>query len=250
VHEPWDVFLEDGAAPGHGVEIYSRDEDLVRSVVTFLRAGLEADAPAILVATPPHAEAVLAELHGPVLVADASRTLASLREEGELSPDRFRDVIGGLLDEAAEIAPGAPRIFGEMVDLIAQDGATGEALELERLWEDLRRTRRFSLLCGYRLDIFDAETQRAPMPDICNAHSHVLPAHDLQRFNDAVARALNEVLGPATTRDVYYIVERPLRGQRVPVAQDALRWLVTSFPAEATAVLEAARGYYEPVEAA
>jgi hypothetical protein len=250
VREPWEAFLADGAAPGHGVEIYVRDEELVESVVGFLRAGIEADAPGVVVATPEHAEAILARFDGPLLVRDAARTLAALHEDGELSSARFGEVIGGVLDEAAEIAPGAPRVFGEMVDLLCRSGAAEEALALEGLWEELRGRRRFSLLCSYRLDVFDAETQRAPMPGICNAHSHVLPAHDLKRFNDAVARALVEVLGPQTTRDVYYIVERPLRGRRVPVAQDALRWLVSSFPAEATAVLEAARGYYEGVEAA
>jgi hypothetical protein len=94
------------------------------------------------------------------------------------------------------------------------------------------------------MDVFDAGTQKALLPEICNAHSHVLPAHDLTRFNESVLRALTEVLGAATTRDIYYIVNRPLRARRVPVAQDALRWLAVSFPQSAERVLETARGYY------
>lgn len=256
MHEPWEAFLGDGAARGHGVEIYMHDEELVESVVSFLAAGFEADAAGIVVATPEHTDAILALIaergYGdrPYIVAGADEVLASLYEDGDLSAAAFDREVGALLDEAEAAASGPPRVFGEMVDLLSLRNEQRDAIELEELWEELRRRRPFSLLCGYKLDVFDAATQKAPMPEICNAHSHVLPAHDLQRFNDAVARALTDILGPATTRDIYYIVDRPLRARRVPVAQDALRWLVASFPAEAAPVLEAARGYYERAEAA
>lgn len=250
VREPWNDFLGDGTAPGHGVEIYMDDAELVESVASFLAAGFEADAAGVVVATPAHTDAILAEIakrgygERSYLVAGADELLAALYEDGDLSPAAFDREVGALLDEAEATASGAPRVFGEMVDLLCLRNNQDDAIALEELWEELRRRRPFSLLCGYKLDVFDAATQKAPMPEICNAHSHVLPAHDLERFNDAVARALTDVLGPATTRDIYYIVDRPLRARRVPVAQDALRWLVASFPAEAGPVLEAARGYY------
>jgi hypothetical protein len=256
MHEPWSAFLEDGTAAGHGVEIYVSDSDLVDSVTSFLVGGFEAGSAGVVVATPQHADAILAELERrgygdhPIIVAGADEVLASLYEDGDLSATAFEREIGALLDRAQDASAGAPRAFGEMVDLLCLRGNQKDAIALEELWEELRRRRPFSLLCGYRLDVFDAAAQKAPLPEICNVHSHVLPAHDLQRFNNAVARALSDVLGPATTRDIFYIVDRPLRARRVPVAQDALRWLVTSFPAEAGRVLEAARGYYEGVEAA
>lgn len=256
MQEPWKDFLGDGAAHGHGVEIYRDDAELVESVASFLAAGFEADAAGVVVARPEHTEAILAAIgergYGdrPYLVADAAELLESLYEDGDLSATAFDREIGRLLDEAGAAASGTPRAFGEMVDLLCLRNNPTDAIALEELWEELRRRRPFSLLCGYKLDVFDVATQKAPMPEICNVHSHVLPAHDLQRFNDAVARALTDVLGPTTTRDIYYIVDRPRRARRVPVAQDALRWLVASFPAEAGPVLEAARGYYAGVEAA
>jgi hypothetical protein len=105
-------------------------------------------------------------------------------------------------------------------------------------------------MCGYRLDVFDAELQQELVPAICNVHTHVLPAHDLPRFNRAVDQALGDVLGPDRARDIYEVIDRPLRARRVPVAQDALRFVTASFPDEARAVLSAARGYYADVEAA
>lgn len=255
--DSWGEFLADGQAAGHGVEIYTRDEELVDSVASYLVAGFAVDAPGVVVATPAHAAAISAELErrglsheAMLLFADAEETLDSLYEEGALSAAAFERVVGGLLDEAQAVTNGAPRAFGEMVDILCERRAVDDAIALEEMWEELRRRRPFSLLCGYRLDVFDAHTQKAPLPEICNVHSHVLPAHDLERFNEAVGRALTEVLGPATTRDIFYIVNRPLRARRVPVAQDALRWLAASFPTTADDVLAAARGYYEPVEAA
>ena len=246
MHEPWDSFLEDGAAPGHGVEIYTRDEELVESVTAFLTAGFEADAAGVVIATPDHVEAIRAAVgaSGTLICADADETLAALFQDGMLSPERFEQIVGGLLDEAQLSRTGAPRAFGEMVDRLRLRGRA-EAMALEELWEEERRRRPFSLLCAYRLDVFDPAMQDGPLQQICNVHSHVMPAHDLPRFNNAVDCALTEVLGPRVTRDVYYIVDRPLRARRVPVAQDALRWLVASFPAEAPEVLAAARGYYE-----
>lgn len=252
---PWGEFVSDGAAPGHGVEVYARDEELVDTVATFVAAGVAADASAVLVATPAHVAAIVEALERrglvdpPLIVADAEQTLERILEAG-LEPEPFSEIVGELLDAAEATALGAPRAFGEMVDLLVQRHAIDEAIALEELWEELRRARPFSLLCAYRLDVFDEDAQRAPLPAICNVHSHVLPAHDPSRFDAAVRKALTEVLGPATTRDIYYIVDRPLRARRVPIAQDALRWLAASFPDTAGQVLEAARGYYAAVEAA
>lgn len=247
--------MADGAAAGHGVELYAHDEELVESVAGFVAAGVAADAACVLVATPLHVAAVEDELarrdvvDPPLVLADADETLDRILDAG-LAPEPFDAIVGELLDAAEAAAPGAPRAFGEMVDLLWQRGMVDEALVVEDLWEALRRKRPFSLLCAYRVDVFDAAAQRAPLPAICNVHSHVLPAHDPARFDTAVRRALTEVLGAATTRDIYYIVDRPLRGRRVPVAQDALRWLAASFPESAGRVLDAARGYYAAVEAA
>ena len=150
-------------------------------------------------------------------------------------------MVGGLVDEFA----GRPlRIFGEMVDLLSRRGRVDEAIELEELWNDLQRTRSFSLLCGYRLDVFDSAVQAGPLPSVCRVHSHVLPAHDDARFRSAVERALVDVLGPSKARDVLYIVGGTMRERRVPVAQDALRWVTANMPAQAERILTLARSLY------
>ena len=136
------------------------------------------------------------------------------------------------------------RIFGEIVDLLSRQGRVDDALALEALWNDLQLTRNFSLLCGYGLDIFDPSVQAGPLPSVCRVHSHVLPAHDDARFRNAVERALVDVLGPTKARDVLYIVGGTMREKRVPVAQDALRWVTANMPAQAERILTLARSLY------
>ena len=86
--------------------------------------------------------------------------------------------------------------------------------------------------------------QAGPLPSVCRVHSHVLPAHDDDRFRSAVERALVDVLGPTKARDVLYIVGGTMREKRVPVAQDALRWVTANMPAQAERILTLARSLY------
>src|SRR5438445_369891 len=108
-------------------------------------------------------------------IEDAEATLTAIMQGGE-SPSRavFEQIVGGLLDDTAKRASGREvRAFGEMVDLLCERGETRAAAELEALWNDLGRRRRFSLLCGYRLDVFDRASQAVTLPQVCRAHSHV-----------------------------------------------------------------------------
>jgi MEDS: MEthanogen/methylotroph, DcmR Sensory domain len=257
VADPWGAFLAAGeSAATHGVELYTRDEDLVQTAATFLGQGIADGAPGVVVATPAHATAItelLAERghDGSRLVfLDAHQACDSFFEDGVLSRAAFDRVTGGLLDLARRNGPGHIRVFGEVVDLLCRRGDRESALQIEHWCEEALVQRPCSVMCAYHLDVFDVELQQDLVPALCNTHTHVRPANDLQRFTLAVERALGETLGPERARDVYYVVDRPLRASRVPVAQDALRYVTASFPDEAEAVLSAARGYYADVEAA
>ena len=72
----------------------------------------------------------------------------------------------------------------------------------------MARRRSFSLLCGYRIDVFDRDAQLSVLPEICRSHSHVLPAGDPERLERAVDAALAETLG-ATGRQVRACVGEP-----------------------------------------
>lgn len=238
------VLLDDlvTAETAHGVELWTDLEELAETVARFLVGGDRG----ILVARRDHHESFLRALDRegwggrPLEIVDADELLGRVVVDGSVSAAAFEEHVGGLLERVG----GTPRVYGEMVDILSRRGELASAIALEDLWNDLLARRRFSLLCGYELDPFALATQTGPATDICRVHSHVLPAHDVERFVRAVDRALLDVLGPQLTRDVYYIVTRPLRERRVPVAQDALRWVAENLPAKAPAVLAAARAAY------
>jgi len=253
----WQRFVEAAAAADHAVQLYADAEDLVEPVGGYLAAGFDRSEPAIVVATPHHRSLVAAHLarcgwDGATLAdrrlvefRDAEATLAALLVAGKPSAERFERVVGALVDEgAARCAGRQVRVFGEMVDLLCARGDRTAAAELEDLWSRLAERRRFSLLCAYRVDLFDADTQLSLLPQICAAHTHVQPGGDVARLGRAVGAALQEELG-ADAGLVYAQLPGPLaQSTLLPAAQRALMWVSANMPARAERILDAARARY------
>src|SRR3954447_12722675 len=255
----WSQFLHGQEPNGHAAQVYAELAELADSVAVYLASGFDKGEPGIVIATPEH----LGEFHaalaaagwdkarldrtGLLAVADAADTLALIMDGGDRpSAEVFDTVVGGLLDRF----PGRRvRAFGEMVDLLSRAGQADAAIALEELWNDLNRRRDFSLLCGYHLDVFDRESQTDLLPEVCRAHSHVLPALDPARLTRAVDQALEEVLGAAEAGKVYVLVGQQLRADRIPMAQVLLMWVSANMPALAERVLASARERYEALPA-
>ena len=253
----WQRFLQASLAAEHGVQLYAENDELVESVGAYLAAGFERSEPAIVVATPEHLglflerlslsgwdEGALAEQRL-LEFRDAEETLAALLDRGKPSAERFERVIGGLIgDVAARFPRRHVRAFGEMVDLLCARGDRAGAAELEDLWNRLAERRRFSLLCAYRVDLFDADAQLSLLPQVCAAHTHVQPGRDVARLGRAVGAALDEELGPEAAA-VYTQLPSPLaRGSLLPTAQRALMWVSANMPARAERILGSARARY------
>ena len=262
----WTEFLG-GAACGHAVQIYNDASELAESVATYYASGFEAGEPAVLIATAAHRalfEAALADAgwdaerlarSGLLVTADAEETLAAFMGAGGFpSASAFDAVVGTLLDSVAKRFPGKHvRAFGEMVDVLVERGAVEAAVSLEELWNSLTLSRPFfSLLCGYRLDVFDRAAQTNVLPGVCRTHSHVHPAADATRLARAVDHALDEVLGAAEAGKIYGLVGAQIREDRVPTAQLLLMWVSENMPGLADRILASARTRYfdEPAVAA
>lgn len=135
-----------------------------------------------------------------------------------------------------------------MVDLLAERGEREAADVLEGYWNELAAALDFLLLCGYKLDLFDADVQASLLPQIHRTHGQVLSGGDEERFAGAVERALLEVLGETDARKVYAQVSA---GEpKAPVSQLALMWMSAHMPRAAAKVLTSARSYYGEAAAA
>jgi KaiC/GvpD/RAD55 family RecA-like ATPase len=237
---------------GHSVQIYEHVSELAEVVADYLAAGFAAGEPAILIATEEHRVEFLEALdergcdfdEGDLTMLDARETLGRILEGDRPSAERFQDVVGGAIEAVGMRCPGRKiRAFGEMVDVLFATGRREAADELEKLWNDLASTGAFSLLCAYRLDLFDRSTQASPLPRICESHTHVVPAADVSRLTRAVDYALETVLGPARTVNVYLSAQRQFDVE-APLPQLALMWVSTHMPDEADRVLSVARERY------
>jgi len=256
MRQSWGDFLRRAGDRSHGVQVYGDAEELAESVASYLAAGFERDEPGVLVVTPEHLSLFAeqlgsrgwgptrAEKEGLLVVADAEATLDAILGPDGPEADRFELVVGGLLDRVERgRTDRSPRVFGEMVDLLCARDQAGAADDLERLWNAYALTRPFSLLCGYRLDVFDPRAQSETLPHICREHSHVLPARNYPRFARAVDAALREVLGPNQAATVYVLVSREARDQ-VPLAQQILMWVSENMPRQSDQILASARTHY------
>jgi hypothetical protein len=257
MRQSWGDFLKGAGTHSHGVQVYEDAGDLADSVAAYLVAGFERDQAAVVVARPEHltlfAERLAtrgwgipkAESAGLLVVADAEETLAEIMGPNGIDRGRLERSLVDVLDRVQRGPDARPvRVFGEMVDLLCRRGDAAGADELERLWNHAARTRQFSLLCGYRLDIFDSQTQTEMLPSICREHSHVLPARNYPRFARAVDSALREVLGPNHAATVYVLVSREVGHDQVPLAQSILMWVSQNLPTQSSQILASARAHY------
>jgi MEDS: MEthanogen/methylotroph, DcmR Sensory domain/Histidine kinase-like ATPase domain len=184
-------------AGGHVVQFYEHDTELVGAVGPYLLAGVRAEEVTIVIATEAHRRALAAALEadGIDLAAaaagktffslDAARMLTAFMAAGQIDPDAFHEVIGGLMRRAA--ASGrAVRAYGEMVTLLWEAGDVLAAIELERLWNDLARQVPFSLFCSYPAALVSGSEHAEALQRVCNLHSSVLnpPAAGAQELDD------------------------------------------------------------------
>lgn len=249
--------LQRHAPHDHLVQLYLDPVELGEAVSRHLASGFDAGEPGIVVATPEHwalfAEQLRAlghdagklEVAGELVVLDADETLGRIMASGRPSQSRFDEVVGGVMDQLAPDGAPSIRAYGEMVDLLWQRGEIEAAAELEDLWNRLASLRRFSLLCGYKVDVFDRDAQVAVLPMICETHSHVDPVGGSKRLEQAVDAALAETLGQHDVDKVYALVSDQLRRGAVPASQLALMWVSAHMPRTAERILESAQLHFD-----
>jgi anti-sigma regulatory factor (Ser/Thr protein kinase) len=198
-------------AGGHLVHFYDHDDDLSARVVDSLRGALADGDVAIIIAIPAHRAAFAAGLaragveldaaraRGTLIELDAAGTLAQITADGAPDAVRFDRVVGTTVRNAA--ASGR-RVwaYGEMVALLWEAGSVELAIDLERLWNDLRRHAPFTLLCGYPSWVTTSEESGTAFRDVCAAHSHVTGAAPGTESADTTRRFSRSFAAPAQAR--------------------------------------------------
>jgi hypothetical protein len=167
----------------HVVQLFDSIESLADCVSAFLAAAYEAGDSLLAVVKPKHWDAIAPSLgslgcdvpqglkSGRIIVMDAAATLRSISRNEIPDKDRFNDVVGKAIRKLA--TRGRLAIYGEMVELLAQEANFTAALQLEELWNALAEQTSFRLMCGYSSAHFGALPTAERVEEICRAHTHV-----------------------------------------------------------------------------
>lgn len=167
----------------HAVQFYDNPDSLCTIVGGFLAEGFQQDEPAIVIATPEHLVKIdqclearsidvsNAKRLGDMVVLDARSTLATFMVDGMPNSNAFRYNIGEVIKKVCRGREGCVvRAYGEMVNLLWEDGLESAAIRLETLWNQLANSHDFKLLCGYSMGNF---YKGAALEEIKGQHSHL-----------------------------------------------------------------------------
>jgi PAS domain S-box-containing protein len=175
----------------HSVLFYKQESVLLEELSRLVRKSLMAGNAAIVVATQAHREDLAKRLEasgfatvgateqGRYVVMDAAETLSKFMVNEELDAGLFHALTGEIILQAKLAAGGEYLpvfVFGEMVTLLWTEGRVEAAIQLEQLWNEMAKSRSFSLLCAYPMNIFCREEHAEPFARICAAHTLVIPS--------------------------------------------------------------------------
>lgn len=180
-------------APLHVAGFYHSDDFLAQRVASFIREGLAAGEQVVVLATVPHWTAISTRLNQSglacplaahyfdlprleaakdLIMVDAAETLSRFMHAGMPDPTRFRDCLVPVIEQASRGRDDCViRAYGEMVDILWQEGRTAAAIRLEMLWNQLARTHSFALLCGYSMGHFYKDVAQQ---DVRRQHTHLV----------------------------------------------------------------------------
>jgi hypothetical protein len=253
--------LFDEAGPhGHLLQFYQADEPLLnRNVGRFLWEGLLRGDGLLVIASAERRESVsghlrrlgvdiaLAVRESQLLLLDARATLDRFLIDGRPDRDLFRQIIGDALKAARPRTGNASiRAYGEMVGLLWQAEEHAAAVLLEEHWNEMLHNDRFTLFCGYPIDIFAKGFDRSRIEALLCAHTHCIPAGSDGNLDRAVHQAMEDVLGQnAPAVRLKMTAAAAELGARPSPAEGSILWLRRNLPAEADGILSRARSYYE-----
>jgi len=236
----WTDVLREPSHGDHIVQTYQDPAFLADAVAEYLGTGLRRGEAAIVIARPQHVAKFREKLGtagegGQLIVLDAEETLARFMADGMPQWNAFREVIGGLIAQVRLQYP-AVRAYGEIVDILWQEGKREAAIRLEEFWNELTRLQTFSLFCAYAMDHLDPASYSG-LESVCRTHTHFLPTRDHQQLNQAVTDASTKVLDEPLAKILLSLAASHQTATKMPAGQATLLWLSQNMPRTADKVL-------------
>jgi DNA-binding NarL/FixJ family response regulator len=154
----------------HEAGFYCDDRWFLEDATQFIGTALKAGNGAIVAATEPHRNRLLAKLdefgvdvglaiaQGRYIAMDAGEALLVFMIDGMPEPVRFMAAFDDLIERASKAAKGENHrvaIFGECTQLLCAQGNAEAAIQMEKLGNQLVQRHDVDILCGYSQHGFD-----------------------------------------------------------------------------------------------
>jgi hypothetical protein len=169
-------------APAHLVQLFDAPRSLADAVSHFLLEGGADGQLLLVIARASHWQLTRAYLERrgfavddaseDLTVLDARKLRARMMRRGALDPTRMEETLGGMIAELSAAAGGL-RVYGEIVELFAEEGNFEQACALEDCWNHLQTKYGFTLLCGYSAAHFADPRNSQFLRDVCSRHTAV-----------------------------------------------------------------------------
>ncbi len=147
-------------------------------------------------------------------------------------------------------SPAGLRAYGEMVGVLWQTREYPAAIRLEQLWHRLLNEVDFRLYCVYPIDVFSDQIDLDLVDAILSAHTHLLASAPNDELENAVGRAMREVLKPNVAELRPGIHAHRALWPMLPRGEASVIWVKVNVPERAAEILARARGYYQSSRAA
>jgi hypothetical protein len=256
--EAWNKLLEHAEPEEHLLQFYEADErPLLENISRYVREGLKSGEGVLLIAAQHRNEAVEQRLNelgidteaaiheGRLTFVGVRQALAGFMRDGQPDWELFQNTIGATVRESrARIHDGVIRAYGEMVGVLWEAGQFAAAIRLEHYWNELRHSAPFKLFCAYPIDVLGKGFQTPAVDALLRAHTHLLPGESSGDLEDALNRAMDEVLGTesAGVRTLIEAHQRPSWAE-MPAAERMILWLRNNRPQQADQIVDLARQY-------
>jgi hypothetical protein len=233
-HSP---FSQPESSPVHRVEFYDPRCFPARRIADYFCSGLEAEESSFIIATPDHTHLVkdclqvsgldsdALERAGLLTCLDAPSTLAALRGNGPLNDHGIDSALGIPLAGATKLSRnGRVRVYGELVNLAANDGDYLTCVQIERHCNRLLAAHSFRFYHAYSIENFANESSAGTICEVCDLHDEIVPAISGLRPKGWLALLLERSRALQAEIQTRKAVESALRGWEADVARllDAL----------------------------
>lgn len=174
-------------SPQHGdhlVHFFDKTDSLEQAFCHYAIPGISRGEGIIVLATEEHSQAFQSALsnrsidvarvisRGQLVIIDAQEMLAKIMKDNKPDKSSFEDEIQQVLTMMKR-KYSSIRFYGDLVNILCENGNHEGAIELEQLWEGLIKIEPLSLFCGYHSAGFQ-ENHEPYFNKICSIHTHVV----------------------------------------------------------------------------